>query len=320
MIKTWSTGYDSPNSYAGAEVIAGPSTLGNELNMAKQRAYDNFVAAAKQNSASLGTAYAERHQSISMVTQRAVQLAKGFSQLRKGDVNGMLKTYGISRRTVSAKKVARTKRAVRAGGNVGNLWLEYHFGWEPLVKDVYESVNVLQTPPPYHPNKVRGRGTMVVPDKLVYDDSKTSDFWQKHWIQGRISVLMCANVTVRDPNAFLANQLGLVNPASIAWELVPFSFVVDWFGNVGKFLNSFTDFVGLDVTGATTTTFYQLMSHRTASNWIFGPPTSGVTGNAVSVKRVLGISRPSLHFEIPKGFSPSRALTAISLLLQQMAR
>lgn len=34
------------------------------------------------------------------------------------------------------------------------------------------------------------------------------------------------------------SSFGVTNPASLAWELLPFSFVVDWFLPVGDFLSS----------------------------------------------------------------------------------
>jgi hypothetical protein len=50
-----------------------------------------------------------------------------------------------------------------------------------------------------------------------------------------------ANQTVRR-----AVALGVANPASIAWELVPYSFVVDWFVPVGNTLEAMTATAGLD--------------------------------------------------------------------------
>jgi hypothetical protein len=50
------------------------------------------------------------------------------------------------------------------------------------------------------------------------------------------------------------NRLGLLNPWEIAWELVPLSFVFDWFMPVGNFLSSFTASLGtVFKTGYTTT-------------------------------------------------------------------
>jgi hypothetical protein len=39
--------------------------------------------------------------------------------------------------------------------------------------------------------------------------------------------------------------MGVVNPLSIAWEVIPFSFVVDWFIPVGQVLEACTATMGL---------------------------------------------------------------------------
>jgi hypothetical protein len=41
-----------------------------------------------------------------------------------------------------------------------------------------------------------------------------------------------------------ASELGLTNPLAVAWELVPFSFVVDWALPIGSFLNQIDASVG----------------------------------------------------------------------------
>lgn len=45
-------------------------------------------------------------------------------------------------------------------------------------------------------------------------------------------------------------QMGLVNPALVAWELVPYSFVFDWFISVGDWLTAVSALQGLEVISA----------------------------------------------------------------------
>jgi hypothetical protein len=56
-----------------------------------------------------------------------------------------------------------------------------------------------------------------------------------------------AHVKLSNPNLALASALGLANPVAIAWELIPFSFVVDRFVDVGSYLNSYSETFGWEI-------------------------------------------------------------------------
>lgn len=66
-----------------------------------------------------------------------------------------------------------------------------------------------------------------------------------------------SNVTlwyeIEDPNVAWASSLGLLNPAVLAWESVPFSFVIDWFLPVGNFLQSLSTPLGVKFLSGTQT-------------------------------------------------------------------
>jgi hypothetical protein len=130
---------------------------------------------------------------------------------------------------------------------------------------------------------------------------------------------MGAEVHISNPNLYLANKLGFVNPAVIAWELVPFSFVVDWFVPVGNFLSQWTDFVGLSLqNGYTTKSAYVESRERYL---LLSPP--GVRDDKnyklrFQMQRALGISSYKLRPNLVTGLSPVRGITAISLVLQKL--
>jgi hypothetical protein len=39
-------------------------------------------------------------------------------------------------------------------------------------------------------------------------------------------------------------SIGLINPSTVVWELIPFSFVVDWFLPIGNFLHGLSALTG----------------------------------------------------------------------------
>jgi len=124
-------------------------------------------------------------------------------------------------------------------------------------------------------------------------------------------------VVFDSPNALLLSQLGLVNPASLAWELVPFSFVVDWFANVGDFLASFTDTVGCTLSNTAVTTTRE-NGQMTQFNGYYGTTWKA---SYKSMNRVIYLGSPpgpTLKLRPFKGLSISRGLTSVSLLLQNL--
>lgn len=295
------TGSDDPTgalssgaSYEAA-VYTGDSAT---LNKCYSRFVDK-VSTASQWAVNM----AERESAVKMVAARAGQVLKSFNALRKGRVVDAAKHLGITRRVLTRHGI--TKRWSRRK-DASALWLEFHFGWEPLVQDIHQAVDLLAGP---------------LPSQNVTASASRTENWQEaprfyDWAVsgGRKHVCrMGAEVSVPNPNLYYANQLGLLNPAAIAWELVPFSFVVDWFTSVGQVLNSLTDFVGLELKNAYTTIYYtgsQSGIYRQYSG------DSGFSSFGVRCRRSLGISRPVLAVNRVRGLSLTRGVTAISLVVQ----
>lgn len=258
------------------------------------------------SSSQVGTALAEARQSMSMVTNRLTQLVTFTRQVKKLHLRDAAKTLGI---------IQPKKRTVRsASRDFGNTFLEFHFGWVPLVKDIYDSIDVLQSAP--RPISARGRGresstqTIIDPTLPSYGRIRTIDYWVK--------VQHIADVRVTNPNLLLASRLGLTNPASIAWELVPFSFVVDWFGTVGEFLASWTDFDGLEFIQPMTTIMWKSSVDDYQKYLMPWDPPVSKTIERFELKRTTGIAGPSILVRSYKPLSASRGLTAASLLVQTL--
>jgi len=57
------------------------------------------------------------------------------------------------------------------------------------------------------------------------------------------------------PLRSFAAQTGFTNPINLAWEILPFSFVVDWFLPIGPYLEAFTAFDGLEFVDGSQTLF-----------------------------------------------------------------
>lgn len=296
---------------------------------AQTLAYEDLVD--QLSSASLGETFAELGDSASMIADRSIQLLRFATHLKRGRLQ---KAWQVLR--VSAPPPKRWHSSKSFTG----LFLEAHLGWEPLIKDIHSAVEVLQSPIPVrHSLKGRNRQSFkadVVQPVHVYNPNAwyPSNNLQRSYtrIHGDLRVRMGCVVTVNNPNAYLANQLGLANPLSVAWALVPFSFVADWFGTLGTVIGSMTDFMGLTVENGWTTTritgayenFYEARYR-----WLEGSPPRETWGGGVfqdtngtfsGTERKLGVTLPTLMLRPYKNPSLVRAATAVSLLTQFLGK
>lgn len=296
--------YDMREAHPTTKILGGlnradnsfpPSAFGSTAP-AMDKCYDKLkekIGAASQMAVNL----LERQQALDMISARAVSILQSARRIRRGDFRGLIPKGVIKRK-------GREKRFSPKGTtkNLSDSWLEYHFGWEPLIGDIGAAVEILQGGVP--PVTCKARASY----KNVSLQGNPGYYWTL-WINDyQAKVQMITEVSVSDPNLWLANQLGFVNPLVIAWELVPFSFVVDWFTNVGSFLSQYSDFYGLSLSRPATTTLETVS--RTWSNW--RDEYCGI--DSVQMRRVAGITKPPLLIRPRKRLSITRAATAVALL------
>lgn len=268
------------------------------------RTHAKFVEAIKPAQAELGAAVGEMSKSLEMIANRSRQLyltLKAIKGLRFGEAAKLL---GIRKDFKPRKK------------QFADALLEYRFGWAPLIGDIDNAMKTLTGGLPQfkvkaaasYNNQVSWKTGGPLPGTPVYTHSMS--YSSKHRIT--------AFIGITNPNLALANQLGLLNPASVLWELTHFSFVFDYFVNVSQFLNGFTDLAGFDIIHP---------------NWTWKPSASSVDtvtwngGNAswvadrLEVQRSVGsIPGPILTVRAPWQLKPWRAATSIALLLQMWPR
>lgn len=307
--EAYTPGSDAPNLAAGyySSQAAVPYFWSAYADSVHNRCYEKFVSKTQAAASQVGASLGERRQTIDMMAKRLVQLKKAAQALKRGRPKEFFKELGLAPRRWMPNRSDPKKAA--------DLWLEWHFGWEPLFGDVYNACVILQSPTPAL-IKVRVRASEA-PDPWK-ETNRFPDWSSFALMQGMIAEHMGARVTVTNPNAWRATQLGLVNPASIAWELVPFSFVVDWFIPVGAFLNSFTNFYGLQLDEVYTTLTRWYYSEYTIYDRN-GVVTDNHEGRGFHMERGLYISGPSLSFRPLKGPSVIRAATAASVLIQVLS-
>lgn len=298
--------------YAYADRTTGWPNIGNtfDLNVAvaTQRgqainaARDKFMGSIREE-AMLAVNWAERKQAISMITDRANQLLRFTRAIKRGRLGDAADALRLPNHLIPSRaKWHRTRSAA-------STFLEFHFGWDPLVKDIYSACGLLSAPVSWPRVEVTGRKVSFdFRDKSLYDDQRCT---------GSLRASMGATVRVSNPNLWLLNQLGLLNPAAVVWERAPWSFLVDWVLNVSQWLDQWTDLSGLTLTDA----WYTVRGKAACTlDYAYTPRKEWVhvEKEATVAERTLGVPGVTLG-KIPyKPLSAVRAATAVSLLAQKL--
>lgn len=274
-------------------------------------AYGRFVNKLKENQAQLGAALGEHRKSLQMISDRALQIRQVWLAVRRFRFVEALRILDVPVTDSRGRKLS-TKRSA------ADNFLELSFGWMPLIGDIANAIDTLQRGVP--PVAVKAAGKIARKASYLDPPSAGGKGWLDSFeVSADYRVVIGADIRIDNPNLFLANQLGLVNPAAIAWELIPFSFVFNYFVDVEGFLNSFTDFYGLSITNAYQTYKFSCVS----SEHVHGitATSRSATASHRSVTRNVGaIPGPELRIREPWRLSPQRAATSIALLLQAMRK
>lgn len=262
------------------------------------------------DTASIGVTLVQWRQADDMIRRRANQLAAFNMSLLKRSPVGVAASLGLSLRDVRA--IMRTRYGVAR--SLSDLWLEFWFGWKPMVTDIYTACQVFDQDIPWG----RMRASANAPGPYVL---RTAPEWGEHIEYSQACrVALGIDVRLRNENVHLLNQFGLLNPAVVAFDAIPWSFVLGWFSNVNSWLRSFSDFAGFETSNGYVKTVKQVGGQTFFNR----PPPYAYTGgtgwgNAVNRVGVSTLPRPAFALK-SLSLMPTRALTAITLLVQKLPR
>jgi len=229
----WSVAPNGPNiaSPTTASIFMGlPGDSSSSFASLDNQAYARFNGKLRKGSASLGVTLASWKQSRDMIRQRlnhvGSTLDSAYARL-KGDKGAV-------------------KRLRKERQPLANQVLETEFGWIPLFQDVHAALfTVVQQSNVAEWITSRARGTV---DSESVTLSSGGNYRNTMRWTGKRWVTYNARVSIANPNLWLLNRLGLINPATVAWDIIPWSFVVNMFVNVNQMISSVTDEVGLSIT------------------------------------------------------------------------
>lgn len=288
---SWSAVYSDPHH------LRIPSAQTNSLGpMAEAQALTRFRGKVAGGGASLGVTLASWRSSRDMIVNR-------------------LKPVG----DLAAKRIAKGTRRVRILRDKGqreplaNQVLETEFGWRPLFEDLTAAFTVLCSEYP-RPLFVGAKGDAVYHGSF-YDWPGVDTLYQ---VSARANCRISAQVVVENPNLWMLGRLGLLNPAAIVWDIIPWSFLVGMVTNVNQLVNGFYPYPGLNMVNASSTTTLKYFQTVTSADSRYPGTWSGKVESKV---RSVGLPDPpfKLQLRMPD-FSWETVVVLSSLLVQRFKK
>jgi hypothetical protein len=243
-------------------------------------------------------------------------------------LSGLSEGAGLNKKRIRSRYNKRYGRDPK--GAASNAWLEAKYGWIPFMTDVHDATMTLQDvvdQPDRRIGRVRTSG-MLSPYKTRVTSSSILN-WQSVWIHTDVLQDLSYRYVWRfAPNVLdLPGRFGLTNPAEVIWELVPFSFVADWFLPIGDYLSGLDAPLRFTHVGgtagfrsfATWQRVVELKAGQQGTCTFYSNPSSNLTVRRRGIGAIPSPSLASLTFRNPIS-GAGRAITAIALLQQQLKR
>lgn len=241
------TGYST--SYVGnvypiiaADVALPWEPTPEEINSLRAQAGQKVLEYAKDQKVNIAQVWAERKRTADMIASTATALTDAVRKLWKKDFVGAANALGVK---VSKRKRRAFNRQWRRNQSkaVANGWLQLQYGWKPLLADIYGSAEWLAS------KQYREIQTRVKFKAKLANKSDELRELTKYtaYVRNDAKFDLTCTVWFATSGAELASlaQSGISNPTLLAWELLPYSFVADWFIPIGNYLQSLDATIGL---------------------------------------------------------------------------
>lgn len=298
-------------------------------------AYAKFTDAARDGSAEVGMNAIQYRQTLSMVVKyvslsleasRAVKKAfpRAIAFLARNprttltDIRWRRKEVIAKASDPTTASYRRVKREIRLLDEITGAFLAYRYGLAPLMADIYSVCDILSRE---HNGDVVYRKAA----QKVWGARTSSEYYGTDDFKGTERVVLTGRCLVTNPNLLLANRLGLINPQQWVWDAIPWSFVVDWWLPVGKFLGNFTASVGLTFVDTSVTRTREGIGviHRRVQVSLRPERFALVRAGSYRAKRkVREVGPLPQPFKVPygTGLGVERAQNAVALILQMFSK
>lgn len=276
-----------------------PSVSANLINQATTEALNNLQDIKTNALVSI----AEARQSIDLVATTVSKIIRSYKYARRGK-------WGQASNILLGRSIRKNSSASVRG------WLTWQFAVMPMLADIQGAFSLAHQGLRDAP-VVTGRRYVSRPYGLP-----GKPFGCKDWrTDGRceVGVEVCIRAKLNSPVISLLGQMGLYNPFAVAWELLPYSFVIDWLIPIGNALEALTATQGIEFydgyINRKTVTDFTWSGYSSSRNKVSGRSPSGHVQNVCQYRTTL-VSFPTPRLYIKSPFSTSHVISAIALVSQ----
>lgn len=226
---------------------------GSPFQFTETTVLDGFLLSADFPTVALGTAskadnqalmaYLAKARSAQTTLQGGVVLGELGQTLRGITRRSELIYQGLNSYLLALRKRKWPKSRTKRREALADYWLEWSFGWKPLVSDIDDAMNLLATDRSFLSEDVfiRTRG-----EELFAQDTGAPSTTYMSWSTRQktlYQVQYYGKVLRAVPNAIFGHG---VTPSGFdssnwlptIWELIPYSFLVDYFSNIQEVVSS----------------------------------------------------------------------------------
>jgi len=167
-------------------------------------------------------------QSIGQIVHASTSVLHAALAVKRGDLSGaarVLLRAGTGEGYRRSRLMACRRKALSLS-DPAQQWLAFQYGWLPFMSDVYEGVAAVKA--------MREEAKLITRVRAVSKDTYTP---ANQRLSCRREARVSRKYVLQEPPSTNLT-MGLIDPLSVAWELLPFSFVADWFLPVGGFLEN----------------------------------------------------------------------------------
>jgi hypothetical protein len=242
-----------------------------EEDLAYNKALNRFAERLRGSDLEISIMIAEANRTKTMILDAVAKIARIKRHIAGSAWNRL-------------RKIPKEKRGTQHSKDVANAYLQLTYGWTPLLMDLHNLLtkdfgreNVM---------KIEASGTVKASGGAYYPQGYGNFIgFEQRISTGKIRYKFGATVRIKDVYESLKNQLSSYDPALIAWELVPYSFVADWFIGIGSFLETraaLANTRSLDISE-----LYQTKTTIKRTEYTFFPETYEGSGTSNGVSGIL---------------------------------